>query len=165
MGQTLGVMLTMTTYGTWLRGDRRGWVDAGRIMPPDPELRDMDRRRMDYPPFYFNTAQQIAAGTFIIRELREKLGATAHALAVESWHVHLVTGPLTQPIGDVSKAIKLAVLHGLHLGRPVWTDGYDKRWCFDTQTLAARIRYVENHNTKRGLPAKRWPGIEDYPYM
>ncbi len=31
----LGTMFTMTTYGTWLRGDRRGWVDDGRILPPE----------------------------------------------------------------------------------------------------------------------------------
>ena len=28
MRETLAIMLTMTTYGTWLRGDRRGWVES-----------------------------------------------------------------------------------------------------------------------------------------
>jgi hypothetical protein len=26
---TLAIMVTMTTYGTWLRGDPRGWVEDG----------------------------------------------------------------------------------------------------------------------------------------
>jgi len=26
MANVLAIMLTMTTYGTWLRGDARGWV-------------------------------------------------------------------------------------------------------------------------------------------
>ena len=43
MGSTLATMLTMTTYSTWLRGDRRGWVDDGQIFPADPELESADR--------------------------------------------------------------------------------------------------------------------------
>jgi len=54
MRKTLAVLLTMTTYGTWLRGDRRGWVDHGRVLPPDPELQGADRRRMKHPPFLFD---------------------------------------------------------------------------------------------------------------
>ena len=53
MGRTLAIMLTMTTYGTWLRGDRRGWVDEGRILPPDPELESADRARLKHEPFLF----------------------------------------------------------------------------------------------------------------
>jgi len=33
---TLAIMVTSTTYGTWLRGDKRGWVDDGRILPSLP---------------------------------------------------------------------------------------------------------------------------------
>jgi hypothetical protein len=165
MGKTLGVMLTMTTYGTWLRGDRRGWVDDGKIMPADPGLEDMGRGRMDYPPFFLSTAQQIGAGALMGRALCERLGSPLWAMVVESWHVHLVTGPMGVPIGEAVKEIKLAVLHGLHVGRPMWSDGYDKRWCFDAQAVAGRIGYVERHNVKRGLPARRWGMIEDCPYV
>ena len=36
--QVCGVMVTMTTYGTWLRGDARGWVEDGRTYPANPAL-------------------------------------------------------------------------------------------------------------------------------
>lgn len=36
MGKTLGTMFTMTTYGSWLRGDERGWIEDGKLMPPNP---------------------------------------------------------------------------------------------------------------------------------
>jgi hypothetical protein len=48
MGNTLATMLTMTTYGTWLRGDNRGWVDDGKILPAAPFLEDADRVRMKH---------------------------------------------------------------------------------------------------------------------
>jgi len=28
----------------------------------------------------------------------------------------------------------------------LWTKGYDKRFCFDAETLERRIKYVEKHN-------------------
>ena len=165
MGRTLGVMLTVTTYGTWLRGDRRGWVDDGKIMPADPQREDMDRQQLKYPPFYFNQAQQLAAGVFVIRSAREKLRTPIWALAIEPWHMHVVTGPFDKPIGEASKEFKLSVLHGLHLGRPIWSKGYDKRWCAEPDVVAARVRYVERHNVRRDMPAQRWPGLDDCPYV
>jgi hypothetical protein len=29
-------MLTITTYGTWPRGDKRGYVEDGKTFPPIP---------------------------------------------------------------------------------------------------------------------------------
>jgi len=34
----LATMVTTTTYGTWLPGDVRGYVDDGVILPGDPTL-------------------------------------------------------------------------------------------------------------------------------
>ena len=51
MPSTLAILVTMTTYGTWLRGDRRGWVDDGEILPPKPLLEAADRelkRKADF---------------------------------------------------------------------------------------------------------------------
>jgi hypothetical protein len=36
---TLAIMFTLSTYGTWLRGDARGWVDDGIIFPPIPNYK------------------------------------------------------------------------------------------------------------------------------
>ena len=33
----LATMVTTTSYGTWLPGDARGYVDRGRILSGDPE--------------------------------------------------------------------------------------------------------------------------------
>src|SRR5947208_537535 len=59
---TLGTLLTFTTYGTWLRGDARGWIDDGVLMPPDPVLETADRGRMAHPPFLFAPDALLALG-------------------------------------------------------------------------------------------------------
>ncbi len=165
VGQTLGVMLTMTTYGTWLRGDQRGWVDDGKILPPNPQIEDYDREHLKYKPFFFNQTQQQSAGTLVIRSAKEKLHTPIWALSIEAWHMHIVIGPIVQSIGEASKEFKLSILHGLQLGRPIWSKGYDKRWCFNAASVAARVHYVQRHNTRRGKNVQRWSGLDVCPYV
>ncbi len=39
MSEPLAFLLTWTTYGTWLRGDRRGWVEEKKgHQQPNEEL-------------------------------------------------------------------------------------------------------------------------------
>jgi hypothetical protein len=51
MGNVQAVLITLTTYGTWLRGDVRGWVDDGVVFPADPVLEGADRDRMKWPEY------------------------------------------------------------------------------------------------------------------
>jgi hypothetical protein len=157
MGNTLATMLTMTTYGTWLRGDKRGWVDDGKILPPDPELESADRSRMKHSPYLFPRDRLLDIGTFIGESLTMRLELPIHALHVGTWHAHIVIGPTQHHIAEVAKCAKDAVRYGLRPGRPIWTDGYDKRFCFDPRVTVARIRYVERHNEAMGLPAAPYP--------
>jgi hypothetical protein len=63
-------MFTISTYGTWLRGDARGWVDDGIVFPPDAQLEAYDKEKMKYPAFYFES-----------REVRHGVGeAIGHSL-------------------------------------------------------------------------------------
>jgi hypothetical protein len=162
MANTLGIMFTMTSYGTWLRGDKRNWVDDGIVMPPDSLLEACDRVRMKYEPFLFSDDQLLEIGAMIGKSLRERLDLQILALTVRRWHLHLVTGTTSIAVPDVVKCTKEAVRYGLRPGRPIWTDGYDKRFCFNRQALAARIKYVERHNLECGWPARPWDFIEDY---
>lgn len=155
----LGVMVTMTTCGTWLRGDERGWVDEGRTFPARPELEAADRRRLKHDPFMFELPQLREVGSMIGNSLIGRLQQRIRALTVQAWHVHFVVDSSPTPIADVVRIAKEAVRYGLRAGRPIWTDGYDKRFCCDTGTLLNRIGYVERHNVAQGLPAKPWPFI------
>lgn len=164
MDQILATMITLTTYGTWLRGDQRGWVDDGKTLPPDPERESADRGRLKHPPFLFQPSQFIQVGRCIGESLQQRKNASLLALAVQSWHCHVVVGPTPHPIPDIVKCAKDAVRYGLRLGRPIWTAGYDKRFCFDRSAVRARIVYVERHNIESGLPAKPWDFIAEYAF-
>jgi hypothetical protein len=160
MHNTLAILVTMTTYGTWLRGDRRGWVDDGVIFPSDPGLEATDRQRMKHPVFLFDPGQFLAIGEMIGGSLRERLGLRLLALTVQTWHVHTVVAATKHPVERIVKCVKDAARWGLRPGRPIWSDGYDKRFCFDEQSVHSRIEYVERHNSRIGLSAKPWGFLE-----
>jgi hypothetical protein len=160
MGDTLAIMFTFTTYGTWLRGDQRGWVDDGVIMPPDPILEEADRRRMKHPPFRFSPHQFLEVGVMIGASLCQRMAAHLWAMTIQTWHVHFVTAATGRPAHQIAKCAKDAVCWGLRPGRPIWADDFDKRFCFDVEAVRRRIDYVERHNLAIGLPARPWPLIE-----
>ncbi len=156
VGRTLAIMVTMTTYGTWLRGDKRGWVEQGIIMPPDPALETRDSNRMKHPPFRFAHNDLMPVGEMIGRSLIERMDATILALTVQTWHVHFIVAAIEHDIGAVVKCAKDAARYGLRPGRPIWTDGYDKRFCFSLAMVEKRVRYVEAHNTSHDWSPRPW---------
>ena len=160
MNRTLATMLTVTTYGTWLRGDMRGWVEDGIVWPPDPILEATETRRMKHSRFVFERDDLLRIGQCIGDSLRERLNQRIHALSVQCWHVHVVIDATPVSIPNVVKCLKDAVRWGLRPERPIWTDGYDKRFCFDDQSVRQRIEYVERHNLEIGWPAQPWTYFE-----
>lgn len=188
----------MTTYGTWLRGDRRGWVENGVIFPPDPVLETADRARMLHDPFFFADEQWYEIGDWLGTEMIERLSLRIYAMTVQAlseigcamrtdkphsesvgthsvpyllriyamtvqvWHVHFVIAPTHHDVGDVAKCAKEAARYHLRPGRPIWTDGYDKRFCFEPGITRTRIAYVERHNTERNRPARPWPWLTPF---
>jgi hypothetical protein len=145
----------------WLRADRRGWVDEGIIYSANPELESADRRRMKNPAYRFPAERLMDVGDMICRSLVERMSLALLAARVQKWHVHVVIGATAHDIAEVVKCAKEAARYGLDVGRPIWTDGYDKRFCFDIASLKNRVRYVERHNEAMGWPARPWPQIMD----
>ncbi len=154
--RALATMFTFTTYGTWLRGDQRGWVDEGRTLPPDPLLEESDRQRMKHDVCLFPRDKWQDIGYAIGRSLIDRLELRLLALTVQSWHVHFVVGITDRDVGDIAKCAKDAARYHLRPGRPIWTDGYDKRFSYDEPGVMSRILYVERHNTEIGLPPQPW---------
>jgi hypothetical protein len=53
------------------------------------------------------------------------------------------------PIGLVVRHYKgsaQAALRKVGVAGRIWTKGFDKRYCFDQQTLQNRINYVKSHD-------------------
>ena len=157
MTRILAVMVTCTTYGSWLRGDRRGWVEDGGVLPPNPVVEAFDHTRMKHDRFQFSEDECFSVGTMIGQSLTERLSLSLLAMTVQSWHLHLIYVATGHSVEKVVKTLKDAVRWGLRPGRPVWTEGYDKRFCLDEDSVEARVRYVERHNEAVGLPSRPWP--------
>lgn len=155
-GTNQAIMFTITTYGTWLRGDMRGWVDDGITFPPDPVLEQFDAMRMRHPAFKFSREVRLSVGEAIGAALTTRLQLTVYALCVQSWHSHFVTGACAHDVAKIVKCAKDAARWCLRINRPIWAEGYDKRFCFDHQSVANRIAYVERHNLQDGLSGNPW---------
>jgi hypothetical protein len=66
-------------------------------------------------------------------------------------HVHVVAKYIPVGIEVVVRLYKSASVMALRkdgLTGRVWTKGFDKRYCFDEQSLAERVHYVNSHNRK-----------------
>src|SRR5690242_8249973 len=80
MADPLAYFLTWTTYGTWLPGDERGWVERpGQFRSPNPGLEAAARSLLKEAPCVLNHEQ---------RRLVEQ--TIAKHCAIRGWHLHVV---------------------------------------------------------------------------
>jgi len=150
-------MLTWTTYGTWLQGDERGYVKNGRICRGSAALMLANKRSQLQNIVRLSREQQ----QFVREAIREEArlqGQRIYALSVKATHAHIVVDNTSQPISRIiayyKKAGRLALKANGHTGR-LWTKGYDKRFCFDRESLGRRIAYVERQDP-RETPRETW---------
>ena len=148
MPRTLGYLVTWTTYGTWLQGDERGYVKDGRVYAEDAALRQSNVAAMNQDRLLLTPEQQQVVRD-AIRLYARRQGHKLLALAVRRDHFHIVLGYINEPLAGVVARYKTAsrqALGGVGVHGRTWTAGYDKRFCFDTESLRRRIRYVNKHD-------------------
>lgn len=148
MAKTIAYMITWTTYGTWLQGDRRRYVKDGQILPSNQSLENSNKQNLSKEPVRLSpTYRQIVQKAII--QMAKQLNQKIFALSVSSTHVHVLAEYIPMPIGLVVRHYKGSAQSALRktglLGN-IWTKGFDKRYCFDEQTLKNRIDYVKSHN-------------------
>lgn len=148
MAQTFGYMITWTTYGTWLQGDKRGYVKEGKILPSNQPLEDANKQNLAKESVKLSSAHRQIVQNAILEKAKQ-LNQKMYALSVSYNHVHLVAGYIPMPMGLVVrhyKGVAQTALRKVGLAGRVWTKGFDKRYCFDEQTLKNRINYVKSHD-------------------
>lgn len=118
---------------------------------------------MKHPPFFFDDEQLAQVGECIGRSRVDRLIQHILALTVQRWHVHMVIGTTHESFARVVKCAKDAARWGLRPDRPIWSHSYDKRYCFDSQAVVRRVRYVERHNERMSRPVRPWGFIQDPP--
>src|SRR5580704_15849931 len=81
MNDPLAYFITWTTYGSWLSGDERGWVDKpGHFMEPNPRIETVARGLMTETELTLDREQ---------RDLVEK--TVADHCRLRKWHLHRVS--------------------------------------------------------------------------
>ena len=150
MAKTLGYMVTWTTYGSWLQGDNRKYVKDGEILPPNENLADANSKALTKDAVQLSFNQRRIAEE-AIRQKAIQFGQRIYALSVCAKHVHLVAEYIPRPIGIVVQRYKSCAVRALRKdgmqGR-IWTAGFDKRYCFDADSLQIKINYVNNNHRR-----------------
>ena len=151
MAGMIGFMATWTTYGTWLQGDKRGYVKHGKILNEDKFLQEKCKEMIKSEEIKLTKRQQLAVKDAII-EKANGMGQRLYSVAVCSNHVHLILENTKKPIGMAVSQYKNAARIALRetgVNSKLWTRGFDKRYCFNEAELRNKIRYVEKHNQQK----------------
>ena len=117
-------------------------------MPENENIEKVNRELQKYDSIILTKSEKETILKAILDEA-QILGHKIHAIAVCTNHVHLVaeTGKISIEEA-VSRYKNMATSSVRKFGRPgrLWTKGFDKRFCFTPDQLAARIKYVEKHS-------------------
>ncbi|HEW78471.1 MAG TPA: hypothetical protein ENH34_00675 [Phycisphaerales bacterium] len=147
MSKIAGSMLTWTTYGSWLPGDERGYVEDGKILSGNEKVLRRNRERQKSLSVKLNSKEKQIVKKTILSEA-EKIGQHIEALVVCSNHVHILVRPHKESLEETVsryKSVTTRVLWGNgRIGR-IWTKGYDKRFCFPEDDIKKRTLYIKNH--------------------
>ena len=152
MSKPTAYFLTWTTYGTWLSGDDRGWVDrkdAGAHVPYKPAntaLSAAMTKAMGQQAVRFSERQRTMVEESIRESCRVK-NWMLHALGVRTNHVHVVVSA-----GDIEPEKIMTHLKGYASRRlnavfgagRWWTRHGSTRYVKTASSLLKAVEYVEH---------------------
>ena len=154
MPAPLAYLSTWTTYGSWLPGDSRGWVEKGNpgIRSPDAERFAAANQQLIGSPVTLDSEQRC-----IVQEILQSVcafrGWILHAINVRSNHVHVVVTADSPPETVMSqfKAWSSRRLNereakerrASEQRRRWWTRHGSTKWINDEDYLKNAIRYVQ----------------------
>ncbi len=143
----IGYMITWTTYGTWLQGDKRGYVKNGTILPANDKLKSANQNQQKFQTVELNSSQKHIVRKAILQEA-QKINQKIPAIAVCSNHVHIVAKVSSESIEQIVhryKRLSTFVLRKAGLDGKVWSTGFDKRFCFTDKDIERKVKYVNGH--------------------
>lgn len=159
MAKLIGYMLTWTTYGSWLQGDKRGFVRDGEILQGDERILELCKKLQKCPTVKLTRQEQALVEAAILNEAK-RINQKIEELAICTNHIHLAARPSDKSIERIVSMYKSAATRALRCyGRTerIWTKGFDKRFCFTQDDLARKIAYIRNHK----LPTMLSPVARD----
>ena len=147
MAKMVGFMAMWTTYGTWLQGDKRGYVKNGITMGANAQLEKSNEELLKHDKIMIPKSLRKTVENAILKEA-EEIGQKVYAIAICSNHVHIVIESTVERCGYSVGRFKRAATKALRkygFANRVWTKGHDKRYCYNQNELETRIAYVQSH--------------------
>lgn len=146
MHDPLGFFLTWNTYGTWLPGDARGWIEYRHGWQlPDP-VRELESAARMTEEACRLTSEQRAAVEAQIRETCQIRGWHLHAVNCRSNHVHAVVSAAKTKPKKIRVDLKAWATRRLKQFDPTrenwWAERGSIRYLFTEHSLEMCVRYV-----------------------
>lgn len=154
MSDPLAYFLTWATYGTWLPGDERGWVEYRHgWMLPDPARKLEAEARMTEDACRLDAAER-ALVEKTIEEHCQRRGWVLYAVNCRSNHVHIVVGAHRKPdqmrlqfkawCTRRLKALAAKRQKAADVRENWWAERGSRRYINDEASLADAIAYVRD---------------------
>jgi REP element-mobilizing transposase RayT len=141
----LATMVTTTTYGSWLPGDLRGYVEDGIVLPANPARLEQATQRMNARSPVLFTADQQDKLFDALRSAADEFKYELTDASIESWHLHWMCRHGYDSVATMVGRLKNRMRQALNIGR-IWTEGYYDSMCFDDPTILVRRRYIARHD-------------------
>lgn len=170
MPATIGYHVVKSAHGQWLPGDQRGhwstawdeqigYIEPHMLHPGDPVRRRMADERLAHPPVLLTRFQiEVVVETLHDCVIKSAGDLSFAALAILPTHMHMVIPYSGRDVDRTAKWIADQTTKQMHArtGRdgPVWCKGKWRGFVYETEHWYNTIRYVEAHNTQRGLPGR-----------
>jgi len=156
MPDPLAYFLTWSTYGTWLPGDERGWVEYHRgWKPPDPIRQLESEAIMNEDACILSVAQRELVEVTVADHCRIR-GWELHAVNCRTNHLHIVVSADRHP-DEVRNQIKAwcsrrlkeyeqdrAPGYATNVREKWWAERGSRRFINDEESLEAAILYVRD---------------------
>ena len=155
MDDPLGYFLTWVTYGTWLPGDSRGWVEYRRGWQlPDPVLELEAAARMVEEAVRLNRKQRDAVELQIAETCLHR-NWQLHAVNCRSNHVHSVVSAADTPPKKIRIDLKAWATRCLKqqfdsARQNWWAERGSIRFLYDEESLEAATAYVLEGQDRAG---------------
>jgi REP element-mobilizing transposase RayT len=154
MKYPIAYLITFTTYGTWLHGDKRASVDdehnrfGAQFVPHNPGLNAKEQSLLKHPAIKLNAFRRNIVLQAIL-EVCKFRGWFAHSVHIRSNHVHIVVSGREKPEKMMSdfkiyatKAIKKA--SDKMPTERYWTRHGSTKYIWTEEKLRSSIEYVKN---------------------
>ena len=140
-------MATWTTYGTWLQGNKKGYVKNGIIQDANPGLEKSNKTSLKQDTVKLPQSIRPVVKNAILQEAKE-IGHKVYAVIVYSNHVHVVLSTIGKNLEYSVGRLKLAATSALKeygFDDKVWTKGFYSGYCYNEKELQQKIDYIHRH--------------------